>query len=145
MDKDRFDAHMQLANFDREVRDGSRLFEWGVTFALWAAAGGAMAAGLRGVSYLILIPAGLIIIGVHLYWVSWNYQSTERRAARMYFHRSRAVDYLDEDTQEPKIIAPDPQQQLGRKFWDFSKHTPAALQCIATIVLVGISILVIAN
>ena len=142
MDKDRFDALMQLANFRREIRQSRVTTYWYVTLGIWAAIA-ATATALHGISYLILIPAGLLLVGVHIYWIYWNYIASERTAAWMYyFYESAEHAISPKEFRQPELpveISPLHANANPGRFY-FLEHPPSYFAVIVTVVLVGIAI-----
>lgn len=145
MDKDRFDAFMQLAEFEREVREGRRTFEWQVSLAVWAGVGAAAFAG--SVSYGITIPVGLIVVVLHAYWVGWNYQRAELNAAWMYHYRDAARHILIPaiEPSEAPVVTLQRRADPEARWFQFGHHPPAAMQLAVTVFLVAAVAVLLAN
>jgi hypothetical protein len=71
-DKDRYDALMTLADFRRVIRESRRIFEWRVSFIVWAALAG-IAIYPHRLPFWIVSTSAFVIAALHVLWVKWNW------------------------------------------------------------------------
>ena len=139
IDKERFDALMQLAKFQSNIREKRREIEFKVSIWLWAFTGGAVAY-LRGHSVWWSVSLIVAIVFMHsLLWVRAHFNSSERDALQLYFYAAHAREIIlpGSGPRKPGNKLPVPHF----KIWDFLKHEPCWFQVAVTPVL-GVAVIV---
>lgn len=137
MDKDRFAALMQLAEYVRQARESRRKTEWQLSLALWAMlAAASLALQGKGLSICTLRISGGLIVILHGWWVAWNCYRADSDANNMH-----NCAYLAELELGIEPIHFERRAQPNR--FGFLWHPPALLQWLTTIALVVGSIVII--
>jgi hypothetical protein len=100
-DKDRFDAHMQLADFARAIREARRQYEFKMSAIAYAALAALSVYPPKVPVYVILI-AVITIWTIHTLWVYRNFRSAEDGRVRMYKHTAAAENMLTGASESPQ-------------------------------------------
>ena len=136
MDKDRFDALMDLARFRSEVRQNRMQTEWRLTFGLWVALGGiAYFTVSHSLPSSLLIPAALPTAAVYAWATKQFYDRAERDGTKINYQLARAEGLISSDA-----LSELPFEHYQSSSFTFLGSSLVQTRLVITTLLIGVAL-----
>ena len=138
--KEKFDAHMKMAEFAGARHDGRRAYEWKITLGLWTI----LLLAIRNRTHLEIPQFGLLVIAILIVildacWLRGIYRTNQEDGGISRYHRDAAGKILgivhERSSEEPKW-----KKRIG-----FLGHWSLSFQFGTTVLLVFVAFWIVSQ
>jgi hypothetical protein len=144
MRSDVFQAYMQLASFNREVRAARMAEEWRFYAAIWAGlGGGAYFLATHPQPFLLVLAVAAVIVFLDIFAAKNFYDRAERGGKRMWLYHDLAQAETEIDgTKKRDLIerCNEEYRDYRPTFWEFLTNYSIFVQLSITLLLSGLMV-----